>query len=106
MESEITIDAIASDGSNRFRRLVVVAVGDLFAVCSDMGLHPCDIAHEEAHHIKYVGAEDNHILTATAMILLTAGVDGLDRANLPCINHLLNRMGRGEIDRLMCYSNL
>ena len=85
---------------------MVIAIRYLFAVIGDMGLHPCDIADEEAHHIKYVGAEDNHILTATAMILLTAGIDGLDRADFSIFEHLPDRMGCGKIDGLMCHSNL
>ena len=85
---------------------MVITVCNLFAVCCDMRLHPCDITDEETHHIERVGAKDNHILTATAVILLTAGVDGLDRANLPFVKHLFDGMRCGEVDRLMRYSNL
>ena len=105
-ESEVTVDAITRDGSNRFCGFVVVPVCDLLAVRRDMRLHPCDIPDEETHHVKNVGAEHNHILTTAAMILLATGVNGLDRADFPIVEHLFDRMCRRKIDRLMRNSHL
>ena len=68
------------------------AVGDFFAVCGNVRLHPCDIAYKETHHVKQVCTENNHIFAATAMILLTAGIDGLNGPDLSIVEHLFNRV--------------
>ena len=86
---------------------MVVPVRDLFTICCNMGLHPCDITDEETHHVKKCGCRgQSYPHHPRAMILLTTRINGLDRADFSIVKHLLDCMGRGEIDRLMCDSNL